>query len=41
MTTGVLIDRLIRSLLAGIAAKRQGITDPLYVDPRRLDYRTP
>jgi agmatinase len=41
MTTGVLIDRLIRSLLAGIAAKRQGITDPLYVDPRRLDYRAP
>ncbi|MFM1966020.1 MAG: hypothetical protein RL134_1745 [Actinomycetota bacterium] len=41
MTTGVLIERLIRSLLAGIAAKRQGITDPLYIDPRRLDHRSP
>jgi agmatinase len=38
-TTGVLVDRLIRSLLAGLAARRQGITDPLYIDPRRLDYR--
>lgn len=38
MTTGILIDRLIRSLLAGIAAKRQGITDPLFIDPRRLRY---
>jgi len=41
MTTGILIDRLIRSLLAGIAAKRQGIVDPLYIDPRRLRYDTP
>ena len=38
MTTGILIDRLIRSLLAGVAAKRQGITDPLFIDPRRLRY---
>lgn len=37
-TTGVLVDRLIRSLLAGLAARRQGITDPLYIDPRRLDH---
>jgi agmatinase len=41
MTTGILIDRLIRSLLAGIAAKRQGIRDPLYIDPRRLRYDAP
>ena len=37
-TTGVLMDRLVRSLLAGIAAKKQGITDPLYIDPERLDH---
>jgi hypothetical protein len=29
---------LIRSLLAGIVARRQGINDPFYIDPRRLDY---
>jgi agmatinase len=37
-TTGILMDRLIRSLLAGIAARKQGITDPLYLDPSRLDH---
>ncbi|MGI9470323.1 MAG: arginase family protein [Rubripirellula sp.] len=35
-TTGVLMDRLIRSMLAGIQARRDGITDPLYYDPERL-----
>lgn len=37
-TTGVLMDRLIRSLLAGIQARKEGITDPLYYDPKRLDH---
>jgi agmatinase len=40
-TTGVLMDRLIRTLLAGIAARKQGITDPLFVDPRRVDHGVP
>ena len=37
-TTGVLMDRLIRTLLAGIQARKEGITDPLYLDPERLDH---
>jgi arginase family enzyme len=37
-TTGVLMDRLIRSLLTGIAVRKQGITDPFYLDPRRLHH---
>ena len=37
-TTGVLMDRLMRTVLGGIAARRQGITDPFYVDPLRLDH---
>jgi agmatinase len=37
-TTGVMMDRLIRSLLAGIQARKEGITDPLYYDPERLDH---
>ena len=37
-STGILLDRLTRSLLAGIAARKQGITDPLYIDPERLDH---
>ena len=40
-TTGVLMDRLIRTLLAGIAARKQGITDPFFVDPRRVDHAVP
>lgn len=40
-TTGVLMDRLIRTLLAGIAARKQGITDPFFVDPRRVDHGVP
>jgi agmatinase len=35
-TTGILMDRLIRSLLGGMAALKQGISDPLYLDPQRL-----
>ena len=35
-TTGILMDRLIRSLLAGIQGRREGIKDPLYLDPDRL-----
>lgn len=37
-TTGILMDRLIRSMLAGMAARKQGITDPFYVDPQRLHH---
>ncbi len=37
-TTGILMDRLIRSLLAGIQARKEGITDPLYYDPMRLNH---
>lgn len=37
-STGVLIDRMIRSVLAGVATRRKGITDPLFVDPRRLNH---
>ena len=37
-TTGILMDRLIRSSLAGIQARKKGITDPLYYDPERLDH---
>jgi len=40
-TTGVLMDRLIRTLLSGIAARKQGITDPFFVDPRRVDHGVP
>ena len=34
-STGVLMDRLIRSLLAGIQSRKEGITDPYYYDPER------
>ncbi len=37
---GIVMDRLIRALLAGIAARKQGITDPLYVNPERIDHGT-
>lgn len=40
-TTGVLMDRLIRTLVAGIAARKQGIADPFFVDPRRVDHGVP
>ena len=40
-TTGVLMDRLILTLMAGIAARKQGITDPFFVDPRRVDHGVP
>lgn len=40
-TTGVLMDRLMRSFLAGHAAKKKGITDPYYEDARRLDHGVP
>ncbi|KAI7840689.1 hypothetical protein COHA_005611 [Chlorella ohadii] len=39
-TTGIMLDRLIRALLAGIAARKQGITDPLYLNPERIDHGT-
>lgn len=37
-TTGILMDRLVRSLLTGMAARKQGITDPFYVDPTRVPH---
>ncbi|GLP96396.1 arginase family protein [Paraferrimonas sedimenticola] len=37
-TTGILMDRLIRSLLAGIQGRREGITDPYYYDPERINH---
>jgi arginase family enzyme len=37
-TTGILMDRLIRSLLAGIQGRREGIKDPLYYDPDRIKH---
>ena len=39
-TTGILVDRMIRSLLSGIAGRKQGITDPLFLDPRILDHQS-
>lgn len=38
-TTGILADRLMRSALAGLAAKKKGITDPFYVAPTGLDHQ--
>ena len=29
------------TLLSGIAARKQGITDPFFVDPRRVDHGVP
>lgn len=40
-TTGVLLDRLISTLMSGIAARRQGITDAFVVDPRRINHGVP
>ena len=37
-TTGIVMDRLIRSVLAGIAARKLGITDPNYLAPEALDH---
>ncbi len=37
-TTGILMDRLIRSLLGGIQGRREGIKDPLYYDPDRISH---
>lgn len=40
-TTGILMDRLMRSSLAGLAARKSGITDPLYVAETGLDHGQP
>lgn len=37
-TTGVVMDRLIRALLAGIAGRKVGLTDPNYVAPEALNH---
>ncbi|MGV2986711.1 arginase family protein [Vibrio sp. E150_011] len=37
-TTGILMDRIIRSMFAGMAAKKDGIEDPMYLDPQRQDH---
>ncbi|MBM7036743.1 arginase family protein [Vibrio ulleungensis] len=39
--TGILMDRLIRSLLAGMQGRREGITDPMYYDPERISHDSP
>lgn len=38
-TTGILVDRLIRSFLAGVALKKMGVTDPYYLSPETLNYK--
>ena len=38
MSTGILVDRLMRTALAGIAARKKGITDPYYIHPESLDH---
>jgi agmatinase len=35
--TAVMVDRIMREFLAGMALRKQGITDPNYRDPRVLD----
>lgn len=35
-STGILMDRLARSLMAGMQGRREGIKDPLYFDPERI-----
>lgn len=37
-TTGILMDRLMRALMGGIQARREGIEDPLYTDPNRVTH---
>ena len=37
-TTGVTVDRLMRTTLAGITARKQGITDPFFIHPDVLDH---
>lgn len=39
-TTGVLMDRLIRSLLAGIQARKEGIKNPWYYDRKRVRHNS-
>ena len=36
--TAILINRLMRSFLAGVAGRKQGITDPDFVAPEMLDH---
>ena len=37
-TTGIVMDRLIRATLAGIALRKTGITDPNYLAPEAVDH---
>lgn len=37
-TTGILMDRLMRSFLTGVAARKKGITVPNYYTPDALDH---
>ena len=36
--TALLVNRLMRSFLAGLAGRRTGITDPDYIAPEMLDH---
>lgn len=38
LTGGIQVDRLMRTFLAGHAARKQGITDPFYLAPEVLDH---
>jgi agmatinase len=38
-TTGILVNRMIRSFLAGLALKKKGITDPYYLSKEALQYK--
>ena len=37
-TTGVAMDRLMRAMFAGMAARKLGLTDPNYLAPEALDH---
>ena len=37
-TTGIVMDRMIRAFLGGVAGRRVGITDPNYIAPEALDH---
>ena len=37
--TGLMVNRLMRVTLAGMAARKKGITDPDYIAPISLDHK--
>ena len=36
-TTAITMDRLMRAFIAGLAAKKRGVTDPFYYAPKAVD----